>query len=77
MKDRHWHIFAALALMLASASMALSAFLFTNLRDVSLQGCDRQNGLRHELNETLRSFHHPPRFRHIDCERAYSLHHPF
>jgi hypothetical protein len=72
-----WRILICSALVLAAASMALSAFLFSGLRDVSVQGCHRQNNLRHELNLTLRSFHQRPRFKQVDCKRAYSLHLPF
>ena len=74
MNPRGWHIFAAVALVIAAGSLALSAFLFTSLRDVSVQGCERQNELRRELNRTLVSFHQQPRFEIVDCRRAYSLH---
>lgn len=70
---RPWRILSAIALVLASLSMALSAFLFTNLRGVSVQGCQRQNELRKELNSTLRRFHQSPRFELIDCTKAYSV----
>lgn len=73
MNHRAWRILAAVALVLASAAIALSAFLFTALRDVSVQGCNRQNHLREELNLTLQSFDQKPRFNRIDCKRAYSL----
>jgi hypothetical protein len=72
-----WRILICSALVMAAASAALAAFLFSGLRDVSLQGCHRQNSLRHELNLTLRSFHQRPRFQKVDCKRAYSLHAPF
>lgn len=72
-----WRILSAVALVLAAASVAFSAFLFANQRDVSIQGCERQNNLRHELNLTLKSFHQPPRFRPVECKRAYSLRWPF
>lgn len=71
-----WRILSSVALVLAAAAMALSAYLFANQREVSVQGCERQNRLRHELNLTLKSFHEPPRFGHIDCRKAYSLHFP-
>lgn len=72
-EHRSWRVLACVALVMASASIAFSAWLFVNQRDVSIQGCERQNHLRHELNETLVSFHQDPRFAHIDCKRAYKL----
>ena len=72
-----WRLLSSAALVLAAASIALSAFLFSGLHDVSIQGCKRQNHLRHELNVTLVSFHQRPRFQQIDCSKAYSLHLPF
>lgn len=77
MTEAPWKILSCMALILAAASMALSAFLFANQRDVSVQGCERQNHLRHELNVTLKSFHQKPRFDHVDCRRVYSLQLPF
>lgn len=74
---RSWRTVASLALVLAAASMALSAFLFSNLHDVAVAGCDRQNTLRHELNVTLVTFRQSPRFDRIDCTKAYSLRLPF
>lgn len=74
---RGWRILSSIALVLAAASLAFSAFLFANQRDVSVQGCERQNHLRHELNVTLQTFHQHARFEHVNCSKAYSLRLPF
>lgn len=74
---RGWRVLICAAVVLASASVFLSAWLFSGLRDVSLQGCERQNRLRHELNLTLQSFGQRPRFQHIDCPKVYKLKFPF
>jgi hypothetical protein len=74
---RGWRVLICAAVLLAGASVFLSAWLFSGLRDVSLQGCERQNRLRHELNVTLQSFHQPPRFEQVDCPKAYKLRFPF
>jgi hypothetical protein len=72
-KERAVLILASLALVVAAASMALSAYLYSHQHDAAVQGCQRQNGLRRELNATLRTFHEPPRFRAIDCHAAFAL----
>lgn len=75
--SRGWKILAGFAIVLAAASIALSAWLFAGLHDVAVRGCERQNHLRSELNRTLIHFQQQPRFGRIDCEHAYRLHPPF
>lgn len=65
-----------LSLLLASGTFLASAYLYSRVQDLSIQGCERQNRLRSELNETLIHFQIPPRFRLTDCERAWRLYGP-
>jgi hypothetical protein len=75
-------LLSTIALALAAAGFAFSvhlhlgsrAYAYSNdevLRLSNIEGCERQNRLRRELNTVLRRFDVPPAFARVDCPAEY------